>query len=189
MGQSLIVAIWRVGRVWPLLLSLLLLLNLGIYAWLTYRLAPEIAVLERRYIEAQGLARQTTRGQGKAASPQELFARAAADLQVFRASIPDKSAFTGLIEEIFSLAGKSGLSIDRIGYSPAHEQGRDLLRYELTFAVGGDYGQIKKFIALLEQSARIIAIEEVSLSGGGRQEGEAVRLRLRLATYFQSEEA
>ncbi len=188
MAESLLAAAWRVSRVWPLLIGLLLLLNIGLYAWVSYRLSPQVSDLESQFIEAQAKARQGAQGRGGAASPWKQFESAAEDLQTFRAAIPDKNEFTGLIEEVFTLAGKAGLSIDRIGYSPANDEGRNLLRYALSFSVAGDYGQIKKFIASLEQSPRIIAIEEVSLSGGDRQEGAAVGLRLRLATYFKSAE-
>jgi type IV pilus assembly protein PilO len=186
MAESLIAAAWRESRIWPILLAALLLLNIGLYAWITYAFSPEIEALERQFIEARGKAKSAGRQNG-VASPRELFEQAGSDLHTFRQAIPARSEFTGLIEEVFSLAGQAGLRIDNIGYIPEIDKEAELLRYGLNFSVAGDYGQIKEFIASLEQSSRIIAIEEISLSGGERQEGAKVNLRIRLATYFKAE--
>ena len=187
MPERLIAAAWRVSRAWPLLLISLLSLNAGLYAWINFRVSPEVSALERRYIDTQMRLRQAAQRQERLASPQERLRQAQTDLQTFRQAIPPGRDFTALIQEVFTLAENSGLSIERINYDPKNVTERDLLRYTLNFSVGGNYGQIKKFIAALEQSPRIIAIEEISLSGSEHAQGEAVSLRIRLSTYFQSD--
>lgn len=187
MADSLIAAAWRESRVWPILLFTLLLLNAGLYAWISYAFSPKIEALERSFIQARGEAKSAGRQPNGVASPRELYERAGIDLRTFRQAIPARSEFTGLIEEVFALAGQAGLRIDNIGYAPKADKDADLLLYGLDFSVGGDYGQIKNFIASLEQSTRIIAIEEISLSGGEQREGAKVNLRIRLATYFKAE--
>jgi type IV pilus assembly protein PilO len=183
MAERLIVAVWRTNRVFPLVIGALLLLNILAYLGISYFFAPRIAELERRYIAAQGDARQAIQRREQLATPQQRFRTNTEDLQAFWKAIPPREQFSELIREIFSISGEAGLTIERISYEPKMEE--NLLRYALSFSVAGNYGQIKKFIHYLEQSPRIIAIEELALSGKDASEGEAVSLRVRLSTYFK----
>lgn len=184
--ESMLLAAWRLNRGVPLLIAGLLLLNLVAYGLMTYVVAPGIDALERRYIDRQSLVREARQAGAAAASPQETYRRGQEDLGAFRAAIPSRTEFTTLIGEIFSLAEQAGLAIDRIGYDPEEVAGRGLLRYGLQFSVTGEYGEIKKFVYSLEQSERLVAIEGLTLSGGGPERGQ-VALRMRLSTYFTTD--
>lgn len=185
-GRSLLLAAWRLNRTVPLLIAALLLLNMAAYAVLAYLEAPRIDTLERRYIERQALVREARQAGAAIATPQRTFLRGRQDLEVFREAIPPRSAFTDLIGEVFSLASEAGLAIDRIGYDPEEDTGRNLLRYGLQFTVTGRYGELKRFVYALEQSERLIAIEELTLRSGEAQGGE-VALAVRLSTYFTTD--
>lgn len=184
MAERLIVAVWRTNRVFPLVIVGLLLLNVLVYLGISQYLAPRIAELEDRYIAAQDDARQAVHRREQLATPQQRYKKNEEDLQTFWQAIPPRGQFSELIREIFSLSGEAGLSIERISYEPKMEG--SMLRYALSFSVAGNYGQIKKFIYSLEQSPRILAIEELALSGKEASEGEPVNLRVRLSTYFKS---
>jgi len=186
--ESILLTAWRLNKKIPLLIGGLILLNIAAYAILSNVVGPRLDALERRYIERQSQVRQvrlTGQSGAAAGSPREIFRRGEEDLGKFRAAIPSRTEFTALIGEIFSLATNAGLSIDRIGYEPKEITGHELLRYTLNFSVSGDYGQIKRFVYSLEQSDRLIAIEELSLSGESK-EGK-VNLRVRLSTYFKTD--
>jgi type IV pilus assembly protein PilO len=185
--ESIFLAAWRLNKAVPLLIGGLLLLNGAAYALMTYVVAPGIDDLERRYIERQSSVRQLRQAGAATGSPQEIYRRGVEDLEKYRAAIPSRTEFTALIGEIFSLAKKAGLSIDRISYDPKEIPDHDLLRYALNFSLGGDYGQVKKFVFSLERSERLIIIEELSLSGGGEPSQGDVNLRLRLSTYFRTD--
>ena len=186
--ESILLAAWRLNRRIPLFIGALILLNVLAYAIIFYVVTPRLNGLERLYIERQAQVREARLGRdgASAENPREIFRRGEEDLGKFRAALPSRTEFTALIGEVYSLAGEAGLSIDRIGFDPEEITGRALLRYTLNFSVGGDYGQIKKFVYSLEQSDRLIAIEELSLSGGKSEEGE-VSLRVRLSTYFKTD--
>jgi type IV pilus assembly protein PilO len=187
--ESIILTAWRLNRNVPILIGGLVILNILAYAMTTYLVAPRLNALERLYIDRQAQVREARlSGQNgaSAASPRGIYRQGEEDLGKFRAAIPSRAEFTALIGEVYSLAGKAGLSIDRIAYDPKEVTGRGLLRYSLNFSVRGDYGQIKRFVYSLEQSDRLIAIEELSLSGGEAEEGE-VNLRVRLSTYFKTD--
>lgn len=188
--ESILLTAWRLNRRIPLLIGGLIILNVLAYAIMSYVVGPRLDALERLYIDRQAQVREvrlTGQKGAKDGSPREIFRQAKEDLHKFRAAIPSRTEFTALIGEIYSLAGDAGLSIDRIGYDPSEMTDRKLLRYSLNFSVSGDYGQIKRFVYSLEQSDRLIAIEELSLSGGGKSEGGKVNLRVRLSTYFKTD--
>lgn len=184
MPERLIAAVWRTNRVFPSVIAALLLLNVLAYLGISQLFAPRVAELERRYIAAQADARQAIHRREQLATPQQRYRKNEEDLQAFWKAIPPRAQFSELIREIFSISGEAGLTIERISYEPKAEG--SVLRYALAFSVGGNYGQIKKFIHALEQSPRIIAIEELALSGKEASEGEPVSLRVRLSTYFKS---
>jgi type IV pilus assembly protein PilO len=189
--ESILLTAWRLNRRIPILIVGLILLNIAAYVVMSNVVAPRLDALERRYIERQSQVREvrlTGQTGAAAGSPREIYRRGVEDLGQFRTAIPPRTEFTALIGEIFSLAGKAGLSIDRIGYDPKEVAGQELLRYTLDFSVSGDYGQIKRFVYSLEQSDRLIAIEELSLSGGeGKSKEGDVNLRVRLTTYFKTD--
>lgn len=184
--ESILLAAWRLNRVFPLVIGGLLLLNIAVYLVISFSTSPQLNALERQLIEQQASLREGRAG-AAAQNPVKAYRQGESDLNKFAEAIPPKSEYTALIGEIFSLAGRAGLAIDSIGYDPKEIAGQNLLRYGLAFSVKGDYGQIKRFIHSLEQSERLIVIEDLALSGGG-QPGEAqVELRLRLATFFRTE--
>lgn len=185
MVKSLIVAIWRTNRTFPLIMAALLVANILLFLGLSRMYSPRVEELERRYLAAQGEAHEAALRRERMATPQGRFQKNQEDLQTFRAAIPPRGEFSELVREIFSLADGAGLVIERVSYEPQAEG--NLLRYSLSFSVTGDYGQIKKFIHSLEQSPRMIAIEELALSGKEAAEGGGVSLRVRLATYFKSQ--
>jgi type IV pilus assembly protein PilO len=182
--ESVFQAAWRLNRSFPLAIAALLLLNGAAFVLLNYFLSPRLDDLERRYIEQQAQLRQ---GRQAGRTPLETFRQGEADMAQFAAAIPPKAEFPALIGELYSLAESAGLEINQIGYDHKELPEQGLLRYALGFAVRGDYGQVKQFIFSLEQAPRLMAIEDVSLSGGGAPGAEQVALQLRLTTYFRAE--
>ena len=141
--------------------------------------------LERQYISQQSEVRKAEQGGRSAESPLVVYARGNRDLQTFRQAIPTKKELTGLIGEIFSLASTSGLKIDRISYKPERLKDVRLLQYGLSFNVSGTYNQVKKFAHIIEQSSRLLTIDDMSLNTG--QQGKDVDLKLNLTTFFRDE--
>ncbi len=187
--ERLLSALWRTNKVWPLLLGGLLLANLATLAWILLVASPQVEELERAFIQRQSQLRQTGPAAEQPASVSALAARAESDLRQFRESIPSKLEFSELLRELFALAEGAGLSIERISYDPKAIEERGVLRYSLVFSVAGNYGQLKKFVHSLEQSPRIIALEEMALSGAGERRAGEVQLRLRFSTYFHTRDA
>lgn len=185
--KSILMAAWRLNRGIPLFIVGLLLLNVMVYLLQAYAFAPQLDRLQRELIERQTFVRDARLGGVRGDAPAAVYRRGKEDLEKFSAALPDKSELSALVGEIFSLAGKAGLPIDSIGYDPKEVPGQGVLRYGLGFSVRGDYGRIKRFIHLLEQSDRLIVIDDIALRGGRETGKGSVDLRLKLATFFRTE--
>ena len=185
--RDLIIAIWRTNRLLPMTVILLLVINLALFSWLNWEQSPRVEALERKVINLQA---QSRRMEGDADFPRtlpQIFKRGQDDFATFRQAMPPKTEFTKLISEVLSTAEKSGLSIQRISYDPKELKQRGVLEYALTFGVTGDYSQLKKFVFSLEQSPRLISIEDISLTEGGSPKNRGVSLKIDLVTYFRSD--
>ena len=179
-------AVWRVNRVIPMSLVGLFGVNLFFVLFMTYGLEDKAAVVQSEVIRLQAEERHTQSGYGDSESPVIIYTRGIEDLQKFRQAIPDQSKLSSLVDELFSLADRAGLSISSVQYNSIKEPEQQLLRYKINYRVVGTYKQIKKMVHLIEQSERIIFIDELSL--GGASKDESVSLSLSLTTFFSTEQ-
>jgi type IV pilus assembly protein PilO len=185
--RELIIQLWRAQRVMLIVIAALIVINLGLYLSLEQLLVPKVAAMENWSIQRQKEVRQLQRNKGGLANtPEQLFVLASQDLAEFRKAVPLYLDFTALIEELLVLSSRAGLNITQISYDPEQVKGDNLLRYKLVFNVSGNYDQIKKFIYSLEQSTRLLVINDISLQS---VEGGAVNLRLNMETFFRQERA
>lgn len=184
--ESIWTALWRINRPLPILVGILLALNLvagGIAVWYV---TPRQQRLESDFVQRQQAYREARATSQFDASPQGIFHQGLADLDALSKEIPDIDKFTGLLEDLFVMARKANLAIDQVTYHPSPVKGEDLVSYSLGFSVTGDYGQVKKFIYLIEHSSRLVAIDTLTLNAaGGRTPGE-INLGLSLTTYFRT---
>jgi len=178
---------WR--TVWnqhPRLLTLagvLILLNVATYLVNDLVITGNLNRLTKAHVEKQ--LRLRTLSEGSQTGKESPLVRAQQDLARFRQALPQRRMFPEFMEEIFSLAQSVGLEIETVSYNPEPLEEFALLRYVLTFSVAGEYGQIKRLIHALEQSPRMIGIEQISLVGDQPFQ-DLVKLQLRLSTYFDA---
>ncbi|PNU20806.1 hypothetical protein C2E25_05320 [Geothermobacter hydrogeniphilus] len=181
-------AIWCFNRLWPLLVLALLVLDLLLYGFINLRVSPDLERKERTFIELQARARRAQKLSVANQSPRQAFLKARRDLEKFKQRIPGRDGLSALVGEIYGFARDTGLDIKAINYQPKKSKGHDLLEYPLTFSISGEYRQVKEFISLIEQSPRLIAIDNLSLDSDGKDAG-SVKLSIRMTTYFRLEPA
>lgn len=173
--------LWIGHRLGVMSVSLLFLANVVLLLVLQQYLVPKVSERERRLIQVQSEVRG---GSGVATSPEQFFAMGERDLEIFRKQLPAYREFTGLLAELQEMADSAGLEIDRITYKSDENKGNRQLRYGLTFAVTGRYRDIKHFIHAIEQSPRLMAIQQIGLREVSQEDLPLVRLQLNLETYF-----
>jgi type IV pilus assembly protein PilO len=180
--KELLELLWKTHRGSLLLLSVLLALNVLLFAALSQFIVPKVVEEETRYLKRQAEVRQLLRNQGgNAEAPEQLYVLASQDIGKFEQSIPEYRDFTALIEELLVLSNRARLNITQISYSSENFNKGPFLKFKLNFSVAGNYEQVKKFIHSLEQSIRLISIKQISLQS---VEGDAVKLGLSLETLF-----
>ena len=179
-------AVWRVNRIIPICLLGILVINVLILLFLNLRMEDKASRIQSEFIRLQAEERRTQTGRDDSASELVIYSRGLEDLQKFRQAIPDKSKLSGLVNELFSLADRAGLTIKSVNYNSDSDPKQKLLEYKITYQVAGNYNQIKKMIHMIEQSDRLIAIDELSL--GSARKGESVSLSLVLTTFFRTDQ-
>lgn len=176
-------AIWRVNRIYPLLLFGLLLVNILLYVVLSATVFPSEDALQRDFLAVES---QLRNRHSPRASSAESLRQAEAEFAQFQRSIPPREDFSALIGDLYALASDSELLLTQISYQPKELAAEGLLAYSLSFSVAGTYPQLKRFIHGLEQSRRLIMIDDLSLNGApASDDGEGVTLNLHLTTYFR----
>ena len=179
-------AVWRVNRIIPLGLVGLIVVNVLLFAFLTYRLEVQASTIQTEFIRLQAEERRTQSGREDSESPVVIYTRGVADLQKFRQAIPAKSELSGLVAELFSLASHAGLKINSVQYDSTTDQEHELLHYKINYQVTGTYKQIKKMVHMIEQSGRLITIDKLSLDSA--KKGKSVSLSLTLETFFRTDQ-
>jgi len=175
--------LWSGHRLLLSAVGLLLVANLALGVVLQRYLVPTVNEREQQLLQRQSELRG---GSVTGDSPAQLFTQGEKDLVTFRDKIPPHRQFTGLIVELQNLADEAGLDLAQISYGHGREKDSDLLRYKLTFTLEGSYRDIKQFIHALEQSPRLIIIEQIGMQGVGQDSETDVRLQLSLETFFRA---
>ncbi len=188
MGQALLKEIWGGQRRACLILGWLIVLNLVVYLALQWWGVPLVAERENQFIQRQTVLRQSVQQGSRAEAPGVVFDRAQKDLTGFYTQVPLYAEFTGLIDELMTLASMSKLELNAIRYTSKPLETLPLQQYGVTFTVTGSYDQVKRFVHALEQSPRVMALKNIGLQYTDSERRSGVSLRLSLETYFRSGE-
>lgn len=188
MGKALLKEVWSGQRRACLILGWLIVLNLVVYLALQWWGVPLVAERENQFIQRQTVLRQSVQQGSSAEAPGVAFDRAQKDLTEFYTQVPLYAEFTGLIDELMTLASMSKLELNAIRYTSKPLETLPLQQYGVTFTVTGSYDQIKRFVHALEQSPRIMALKNIGLQYTDSDRRSGVSLRLSLETYFRSGE-
>jgi len=171
------------GHRWPLsAVGLLLLANLVLSLVLRSYLVPTVSQREQQLIGRQA----ELRGGGSGGSPVQQFVQGEKDLAAFRGKIPLHREFTGLIIELQDLADAAGLDLAQVSYRHDLDSANQLMRYQLAFTIAGSYRAVKQFVHALEQSPRLVIIQQIGLQGVEEEQATDVQLQLTLETFFRS---
>ncbi|NOY13618.1 MAG: type 4a pilus biogenesis protein PilO [Deltaproteobacteria bacterium] len=183
---ALLKAAWEQCRVLLYFISCLVLLAVGLFAYQSSVVTPESEKLQIRQAELQKQLRRRDAELAQNNIPISTVERLEKDLNRFEALIPDKKKFADFIGDLFAWAGQTDLDIRQISYQPKVDPESKFLVYGLNFSVHGTYGQVKKFLHLLEDSSRILIVDKVSLTGTREKDNSSiVNLQIKLTTFFR----
>jgi Tfp pilus assembly protein PilO len=161
-------------------IAVLILINIGLFAYSSAYLMPRLAGLQRRWSDMRLQA-----ASGASLDPAVIYRQGKADLKTWNERIPPKKGFAAFIGQLFETATNNSLSVGAINYKPQKVKGEDLLAYTIGFNVSGGYAAIKSFISDIESMKDIAVIENISLSG--KSDEESVDMRVQMTAYFKGE--
>ncbi len=186
---SLLQTVWEQRRGQVICVGALLLVICVLGAVHGWSVAPRLSDLQDEQLRLQKEVRERQLEFARSGVPVSTAEQLKSNLQRFQELIPAINQFSLFVGELFSWADQSGLMIHQISYRPEADEAIGDIRYGLSFSVDGDYGNVKKFLYFLENTDRILIIENISLSGreGAGQGEDTVSLRIQLATYFREE--
>ena len=144
---------------------------------------------------------------GEQAAQQAAMAHAAAnkDFQAARATVTGKSAADGELKKFYSavlptdmsqarrtmfkvseLARNANLSLGRSSTKESQDRDSSLGKLTNDLTLTGQYRDIRQFIYDLETSPEFLVLEHVGLSSQGTEGGGALRMDVRVATYYRA---
>ena len=181
--KPFLVAVWSAHRLLLISLGALFGLNVLLFAFLYFGVAPKLAQSDRELALLQQQLRKSD-----AVAPQQGYEQGVKDYAQFSALLPSLRNFSELIGDLYALAEQCDLEISQIGYTQKELPDTGLLAYALKFSLTGTYDELKRFIYGLEESKRLVVIEQMTLNAAKGNEGVAlVSLSLSLTTYFGTE--
>lgn len=183
---SLIQVLWGEYRARIIILVLLTVILAGGVLCKQWLVEPKLAALSGEQFQLQQYVRQRQVEFANSGVPVSTVEQMERNLKRFYDLIPPASQFSQFVGELFQWADQADLVIAQINYKPELDEESGFLNYGLSFSVKGRYGQIKKFISLLESSERILLIDSISLNGSSSSRSDdSVSLNIALTTYFQ----
>jgi type IV pilus assembly protein PilO len=183
---ALLKAVAEQSRGLLIFVCLLLLLSAGLYVYQVQVADPELKELKKRQVRLQERLTDREDNFAKSGVPISTVEQMNKDLTSFSELVPVKQNFADFVGDLFSWAEQAQLNIRQVSYQPKLDKTSRFLIYGLNFSVKGTYGQIKKFIHLLEKSERILVINKINMKGSiTKSYSPVVNLQINLSTYFQ----
>ena len=182
--KPLLITVWTTHRWLLIVLGSLFSLNIFLFSLLYFVVAPKLSQSERELALLQQQSRSSD-----VIAPRRAYEQGVKDYERFRTLLPSLRNFSDLIGDLYSLAEQCNLEISQIGYTQKELPDSGLLAYALKFSLIGTYDELKRFVYGLEESKRLVVIEQMTLNAAKGEEGDMlVSLSLSLTTYFGTEE-
>jgi len=188
MNNAIWVAVLEQSRNWLYAIAVFVVLIIALFVYQTQFVEAETGELQTKLSNLQQQVRNREAKLAESGVPISAVEQMEKDLQTFAELIPPKQKFANFIGELYHLANQAELEIRQISYQPKVNKENQHLEYGLSFSLDGEYGQLKKFVYLLENSKRILVVDKIGLSGKPSKDSSAgVNLQIALTTFFQED--
>ena len=105
------------------------------------------------------------------------------DIGTFLNSMPDTLTMSGIVREFHRQAKKAGLSISSARYAPPSQEGKYLVKHDISFPVSGSYKNIRRFIYKLEKMPYLMTIADLPLVS---KDARTVSVTIRISLYLRA---
>ncbi|GFO56170.1 hypothetical protein GMSM_31770 [Geomonas sp. Red276] len=179
MNLQLLQDIYTARKTSIVLLLCLLLINAGLYIYLSQWQRPALESAQKEWFAKREAHADRRNGSSAAA-----YAKAVTDLAEFRKRLIAREDFPAFIGRLYAVAKGRHLALNSIAYHPAPlKEDPTILAYGITFAVAGPYPAVKGFMSDLARLPQMVTLDSVSLGNGSRT-SEEVALNMSLTVYL-----
>jgi hypothetical protein len=179
--RDVFLGIYRDFKPWLIAIGMLFLLNLSLCSYRGYFQEPDIKRKTGEWNEARG--KMASLGQGGVAA---VYNRGVEDLAKFRKSIPSRREFPAILGEIMDSASSCGVTTGAISYKPREIKDRNLLLYDISLSVTGQYAGARCYLHKLRASEKLVVVNDIMLSNQDTYK-ENVSLELKMTVYLRNE--
>lgn len=175
----------RLLPVW-LPLVLLCIANLALYGWMTSESLGRAAQLERNLSDLEADLARLRRAQRLAAEERVAVETLNRELDRLRAEVFGSldERLTAILRAIGAGVRDASLMPGNYGYSWSDEKDLELVRFEITFAVDGEYSQLRRMLSNLQSSPQFLVVSRLSLAGEAQATTRELRIGVTIATYL-----
>lgn len=175
----------RLLPVW-LPVVLLCLANLALYAWMTSESLGRAAQLDRGLQNLEANLARLRRVQRLAAEERLAVETLQQELDRLRETVFGSldERLTPILRAIGEGVRDAGLMPGTYNYSWSDDKDLELVRFEITFAVVGEYGQLRRLLASLQSSPQFLVVSRLSLAGEAQATTRDLRIGVTIATYL-----
>lgn len=104
-------------------------------------------------------------------------------LDEFYRMFPEGRNMPEYLEKIFSSAQKQGISLDQGEYKVTSDQKGNLVSFQMTLPIKGEYPQIRKYLAALLADIPVLSLQQVQFKRR-KVDNSLVEANVRLVLYF-----
>ena len=157
----------------------LIVLNIALVTVIASYQEPALALSRSKWSELRSLVART--GHADAAA---LHRQGVADLEKLNTMIPQKREFARVLSDLLESASNSGAVTGAISYKPVPIKDEDLLSYQLSLSVSGDYAALKSYLSDLLQYPELMVVDGLSFSNNDFFE-ENISMNLNITVYLR----
>lgn len=168
-------------------LTIALVANILVYAFVVYPLAQRVANVEQRDLAAEQALAAATTDHAQASGTLTGKDRASAELTTFYTEVLPQD-LTGArrltYRRLTQLADDAGLAYERGSAEPTTERDSTLTRLKIQIVLSGSWDDVRTFIYQLETAPEFVVIDNVELTEAAAG-GDGLVVTLDLSTYYR----
>jgi hypothetical protein len=182
---------WRPWRsllpVW-LPMALFCLANLVLYAWQSSDSVGRAAQLEERLGTLETDLVRLRRLQRDAAAERARVEATTAELDHIRNEVFGDldQRLTRIMRAVDTAVRDANFMPSSYAYSWSEEKDLALIRFQITFSITGEYAQLRRMLATLQESPEFLLVSRLSLSGEEQATSRELRIGVTLTTFLST---
>jgi len=170
-------------------LALFAALNVVLYVVVVFPLGRQVKAAEAESrAQHEGLAAARLEYQSAKATVSAKQQADASLQQFYKETLPTDASVARMLtySRLSQLAKQANVKLEHGNNTVTDEKGSTLSKLTTTYALSGEYRDVRKFIYSLETAPEFVVLENVALSSGGDPQARGLTMNIAIATYFKS---